>query len=218
MPVTTREIVSALRRRWWLVVIVPAIVLPLAIVRTRTQPFQTSVNAVVLLPGDTEDPGNSERPELMVMDDLPALITSRVYAEAVAQQLGGDGATSELAGDVGAIEGMLSATRYSRVLTITVESGNSGDAMAVANAAAAVLPAQVNSYLVADPSRPATVQIIDPPGDPTRSRPNQTLIILALTLVATAVGAGLALVADQWSRPQRNQNAVGKAQETPKKT
>jgi len=198
-----REIVSALRRRWWLVVIVPAIVLPLLIVRARTQPYQTTINAVVLLPGDTEDPGNSERPELMVMDDLPTLVTSQVFAEAVSQDLAARENGADLAGDIDGIKSSLAASRYSRVLTITVTRESSDEARSLAESAAAVLPEQVNRYLVADQARPANVQIIDPPGDPTRSRPNQTLILIALTLVAVAIGAALAVLAHHWTdKPQ----------------
>lgn len=192
---TLRELVRVLTRRWWLVVIVPAIVLPLLVVRARTQPYQSTLNAVVLIPGDTEIPGNSERPELMVLDDLPTLVASRVFADAVAQDLPNRG-FSLTAED---LSGSISGERYSRVLTIKVTRESAAEARAIAESAAVVLPAQVNLYLVADPSEPATVQIIDPPGNPTRSRPNQVLIFAAMTLVAAAVGAGLALVAHAWS-------------------
>ena len=210
---TLREVVDALRKRWWLVVLVPAIVLPLLIVRARTQPFQTNLNAVVLIPGDTEDPGNSERPELMVLDDLPSLVSSRVFAEAVSQELGLRGVDPELAGDVGEIQSALSATRYSRVLTIRVNSDDANNARAIADSAATVLPGVVNQYLVADPAEPATVQIIDPPGEPTRSRPNQMLIIAAMSLAAVAAGAGIAVAAESWSAswaqaPQRRRTEM----------
>jgi capsular polysaccharide biosynthesis protein len=196
---TLRDLVLVLLKRWWLVAIVPAIVLPLLIVRARTQPYQTKFNAVVLIPGDTEIPGNSERPELMVLDDLPTLVSSRVFADAVAANLQGRGST--LAN--GDVEGALSGSRYSRVLTITVTRDDAAQAKAIAESAAEVLPAQVNQYLVADQSKPATVQIIDPPGNPVRSRPNQTLVIVAMTLLATIVGGGLALLAHAWSSGAR---------------
>lgn len=197
---TLREIVDALRKRWWLVVLVPAIVLPALIVRARTQPFQTSLNAVVLIPGDTEDPGNSERPELMVLDDLPSLISSRVFAEAVAQDIVARAGNAELASEVEGIQAALGATRYSRVLTITVTRDDRDAVATIAASAAAVLPAMVNRYLVADQAEPATVQIIDPPGMPSRARPNQALIIAAMTVVALAAGAGIALTAEALER------------------
>src|SRR5689334_19071343 len=74
LEMTLRELVHVLVRRWWLIVLVPVVMVPLLFVKARTQPFQSSLRASVLLPGDTETPGNSERPELMVMDDLPSLI------------------------------------------------------------------------------------------------------------------------------------------------
>jgi capsular polysaccharide biosynthesis protein len=196
---TLRDLVLVLLRRWWLVAIVPAIVLPLLIVRARTQPYQTKFNAVVLIPGDTEIPGNSERPELMVLDDLPTLVSSRVFADAVAADLQGRGSTLT----DGDVEGAISGSRYSRVLTISVTRDDAAQAKGIAESAAEVLPAQVNQYLVADQSKPATVQIIDPPGDPVRSRPNQSLVFVAMTLLAVAVGAGLALLAHAWSSDAR---------------
>lgn len=205
---TPQEAMLALRKRWWLVILVPAVVLPLLILRARIQPFQSSLNAVVLIPGDTEIPGNSERPELMVLDDLPALVASRVFAEAVTEHMSArDGAASE-ATDVNAVQAALSGSRYSRILTVTVTQESRDDARRIAESAAAVLPGVINRYLVADSTSPATVQIIDPPSEPTRSRPNQTLILTAMTLVAIAVGAGLALAAEGWSnvwqgRPDR---------------
>jgi capsular polysaccharide biosynthesis protein len=191
------DVLGALRKRWWLIVIVPAIVFPLLVLRARAQPYQTTLNAVVLIPGDTEIPGNSERPELMVLDDLPTLVASRVFAEAIAENLAARGVEPDLANDINSIQGALSADRYSRVLTVIVTRANSDEALALAESAAAVLPDQVNRYLVADQSAPATVQIIDPPGDPTRSRPNQSLIIAAITLIAAGVGGGIALLAEQ---------------------
>ena len=192
---TLRELISVLLKRWWLVVLVPAIVLPLLLVRSRTQSYQTSFKAVVLLPGDTEIPGSSERPELMVMDDLPTLVESRVFAEAVARDL----AAKQLTLTANDIQGSVIGSRYSRALTVTVTRDSAGDAREIAESAASILPDQVNAFLVADPAEPATVNIIDPPGEPNRSRPNQTIVTIALTLLAAAVGAGIALVANAWN-------------------
>ena len=188
---TLKELVSVVFRRWWLVLLVPAIALPAMLLRVKSQPYQSSFNAVVLLPGDTEIPGNSEKPELMVMDDVPVLIISDVFSEAVAVDLAATGATLT----VDEVRGSLTGTRYSRVLTVTSERDDPGEARAIAEAASRVLPAQVNAFLVANPAEPATVQIIDPAGDATRSRPNQTITLMALTVLAFAIGGGLALLA-----------------------
>jgi hypothetical protein len=69
---------------------------------------------------------------------------------------------------------------------------------AIADAAAQALPGVVNRYLVADQTTPATVQIINPPGDPTRSRPNQRVVFVGLLGLGAVAGTGLALLAHAW--------------------
>ena len=193
---TLNELVSVIFRRWWLVLLVPAIALPSMLFRVKTQPFQSSFNAVVLLPGDTEIPGSSEKPELMVMDDVPVLINSEVFNAAVAADL----ASSGSALTINDIRGTLSGTRYSRVLTVSAERDDADEARAIAKAASRVLPEQVNTYLVSDPAEPATVQIIDPAGEATRSRPNQMIKMMAIMLLAFVIGGGLAVMAHSFSR------------------
>ena len=200
-----RELVHALLRRWWLIVIVPVLLIPILLLRARNEPYQSSLNATVLLPGDTEIPGSSERPELMVMDDVPGLIGSQAFAAAVSKSLQSTG--SSLTADQ--IHGMISATRYSRIVTITVTGDDSEVVLAVAHAAGTVLPEAVNQNLVAANSTPATVNVIDQPGAPTKSRPNERLIFVALLLLGAAVGAGLALLADGWSKDAERERAAG---------
>ena len=76
---------SAHRRKyWWIVVAIPAIALVVRICcARRLVPYSAEVRATVILPGDTEDPGNSERPELMILDDLPVTRWFEVFAERV---------------------------------------------------------------------------------------------------------------------------------------
>jgi capsular polysaccharide biosynthesis protein len=199
---TLRELLLVLVRRWWLIVLVPVVIAPLLFAKSRVEPYRSTLSASVLLPGDTEIPGNSERPELMVMDDLPSLIGSQVFAESVADALKASG-SSLTADDV---HGKISGSRYSRIVTITVTGKNKGDISAIASAAAAVLPGVVNRYLVADGATPATVQIIDQPSAPSRARPNQRLIFAALLVLGAVVGAGLALLANAWSAEARRES------------
>lgn len=176
-------------RRWWIVLLVPAIALAGLIYRDRTLPYRATVRASVVIPGDTEIPGSAEKPELMVMDDAPGLVTSRAFAEAVAAKMGAGVTADQVQRD-------LNASRYSRLLSITATDGNAVNAKTIAATAGAVLPAMINQYLVADPAKPATVQIIDPVSAPTRSRANAKLLILAETCVALVAGAFLAVVID----------------------
>jgi capsular polysaccharide biosynthesis protein len=183
------ELIAIVRRRWWLVVLLPLVVAALLVWESRSRPYQVSVRATVLIPGDTEVPGSSERPELMVMDDAPALVGSRAFAEGVRVAMRATDLTIE------EIQSSLRGIRYSRVLTITVTRDDPTEATEIAEAVTQALPDLVNRYLIPDGGAPASVHVIDPPNSPTRSRPNQRLKSLVLPCVAAAFGGGLALVA-----------------------
>lgn len=187
------EIASALIRRWWIVLLVPAVALAGMIYRDRTLPYQSTLRASVVIPGDTENPGNAEKPELMVMDDAPGLVTSHAFAHAVATKIG-SGITAD------EVQAALSSSRYSRLLSITGTSDDAAKAQKIAATAGEVLPSMVNQYLVANAATPATVQVIDPASEPTRSRPNAKLVILAETCVALVAGAFLALTVEMAAR------------------
>jgi capsular polysaccharide biosynthesis protein len=184
------ELIAILRRRWWLVVLPPVIAAALLVWQSRARPYQVMVKATVLIPGDTEIPWNSERPELMVMDDAPALVGSRVFAEGVRVAMRATGLTIE------EIQSSLQGVRYNRVLTITVTRADPGEATGIAEAVAQSLPDLINRYLIPQGGAPASVHVIDPPSDPSRSRPAQNLKTLVALAAAAALGGGLALLAD----------------------
>lgn len=188
-----RRAIEILLRRWWLIVLLPALVLAGTVLRTASAPYIATVRATILIPGDTETTGNADQPELMVLDDAPVLVGSRVFAEAVLAALPSETGAPALALDQ--IQSALSATRYSRVLTITVKTKAEQDAEAIAQAAQAVLPDAVNHYMIAAHAQPATVQIIDPAGPPRQGGTHQSLILVVEVLVAFAAGVGLAAFA-----------------------
>lgn len=177
---------AAMRRYWWFVLGLPAAVLVAGILLTPAAPYVTDFRATVLIPGDTEDTGSAERPELMVLDDLPILVSSDVFADATHDRMTADGTARDL--DVADIQSALSGSRYSRVLTVTVTDADTDTASAVADAAAAVLPDAINVYLVAPGSQPATVQVIDRPDDPAPASRDRWLRIGATTFVAAFAG------------------------------
>lgn len=186
------EVARALRHFWWVVLAVPIVTGIGLVLLSIGTPYQSTVRATVLIPGDTESTGNAERPELMVLDDLPILIESRVFAEAAAQR------TSDL--PVETVQAALSASRYSRVLTIHATGSTSTEAQEIAAAAEDALPDAVNRYLIANGGQPATVNVIEPATEPTRDRPNSRPLFLTKLLVAAAFGAFLAVICDLVAR------------------
>jgi capsular polysaccharide biosynthesis protein len=188
-----RRVLQILMRRWWLVVGLPLVVSVGTILLSSSQPYVGTFRASVLIPTDTQETGNAERPELMVMDDLPQIIGSESFAAAVRAQLRADDADVDL--PVDEIQRSFSAERRSRIATVNVTREDRGEALALAAAAEAVLPTMVRNYMVADGEPPASVQTIDPPTVARRNADSQMVILVVQTLVALGVGAGLAALA-----------------------
>jgi uncharacterized protein involved in exopolysaccharide biosynthesis len=188
---TIPDILRAMWRWWWIVIGLPIVVLILAFVLTPAPPYVSTVKATVLIPGDTEDTGSAERPELMILDDLGPFIGSRAFALFVAAKLTPDQAKTIPVADV---QSALSGTRYSRVATITVSTDSSSKTAAIASAAALAFPDAVNTYLVAPGADQAKVQVIDPPGDPAQSQRKRILQIAIETIVAGFAGVGIAVL------------------------
>ncbi|HEY7035171.1 MAG TPA: hypothetical protein VH482_27770 [Thermomicrobiales bacterium] len=199
------ELIAILRRRWWAVVLVPVLVAALLVWQDRHRPYQVGLRATILIPGDTEIPGNSERPELMVLDDLPSVVGSREFAEGVHAAMAGTSLSVE------DVQSSLSGTRYSRVLTVLATRDDPAEASQIAAAVAKTLPELVNRYLIPAGGAPATVNVIDPPGEPTRSRPNQMLKSTVVLLVAVVLGGGLALLVDLVDPRLRGQDQIERA-------
>ncbi|HYH12459.1 MAG TPA: hypothetical protein VD789_08915, partial [Thermomicrobiales bacterium] len=123
-----QDILHALRRLWWLVLLGLVIGLVVGVLLTPDSGYTTSFRATVLIPGDTEDTGSSERPELMVLDDLGPFVESWVFAESVAGAMDGDVAVED-------VYGMLDGSRYSRIATVQIKGDDREFVTAVSTAA-----------------------------------------------------------------------------------
>jgi hypothetical protein len=199
---TVSEAGGFVRRWWWLLVVLPLVGLVAGVVLTRDQPYQSSLRATVLIPWDPEIPGSSERPELMVLDDAPALVSSFAFAELVHGALPPELQSSVSIDDVKAA---LSGSRYSRVLTVTASSGSAAEAEAIAVAAASILPEAVNTYLVADGADQATVRIIDPATEATQDRMGRVTRIVAQIGAAFVLALVVAILLDSVLRGGRGE-------------
>jgi len=181
------QLMSVIRRRWWIVLLLPLVAVTATYLFQRNESYQSTVRATVLIPGDTEDPGSSERPELMVLDDLPPFIRSHAFASDVHAAI--DGATLT----VDQVQSTLDASRYSRVLTIYVTSENEQEVAEIAAAAESVLPDSINSYLMPDDGSLATIRIIDPPSTPSRDRDGHWLQLLITAALGVLIGGLIAI-------------------------
>lgn len=179
------DVPRALRRFWWLVVLGALTGAVVAFVVTPPPAWTAEFRATVLIPGDTEDTGSSERPELMVLDDLPPFIGSFAFAELVAEQAGEP---------VEDLYGSISGSRYSRIATVQVTADDADNALARADAAAALFPAAVNANLVAPGDLDATVRTIDPPLEATRDVTGRWMRVAAAGFLGAALGLAAAVL------------------------
>jgi len=193
-PMELRRVLTVLMRRWWLVAGLPVVVLLGTLIASSNQPYVATIQAELLLPGDTENPGDAERPELMILDDAPIVVTSSAFVALVQAQLDRPiGGGPALIDDE--VKASLSATRYSRVLEIKVERNNQAEALLIGHAVASVLPDAVNNLMVADGAPSATVNLLETPERALRDAESRRLLLVVQTLVALAAGAGLAALA-----------------------
>lgn len=181
------QIMSVIRRRWWIVLLLPVVAVLATYVFQRNEPYQSTVRATVLIPGDTEDPGNSERPELMVLDDLPPFIGSYAFATQVQAAMPESDLTIEQ------VQSTLAGSRYSRVLTVAITSEDRNEVAQIASAVEKVIPEAINDYLIPTGGEPATVKIIDPPTAPTRDRDGHWLQLLLTAALGVLIGSLIAI-------------------------
>lgn len=184
---TGQDVGYAVRRFWWVIGLGFITGLIVGYVLTPYPEFTTAFRATVLIPSDTEDTGSSERPELMILDDLGPFIESWAFAEYVAGAMYGDVGTAD-------VYGMLDGSRYSRIATVGVSGEDQVLVLEIAQAAAKVFPEAINDFLVGAESREAVVQIIDPPLEPTQDHFMHWIRIGAISLLGGATAAATAIV------------------------
>jgi capsular polysaccharide biosynthesis protein len=202
-----RRVLIVMLRRWWLVVGVPIVVLLGTVIASSSQPYVATIRAEVLLPGDTEETGDAEKPELMIMDDAPIVVTSPAFVDLAYAQLDTPlgGGTTLTEDDV---QDSLSATRYSRILEIEVSRDDPESALAIGQAVANVLPDAINSLMVHPGEPSATVNMLEIPEEALQDAESRRLLLVVQTLVALAVGCGLAALAAALDERVYPENAV----------
>lgn len=188
-----QRIVTILLRRWWLVLGMPALVLAVSLVLLTTSPYVASMRATVLIPNDTQETGNAERPELMVLDDVTQVVTSLVFANAISAQLQQTNPQYALPPDE--IQAALSVDYYSRVVTIRARRDDDQEALAIIEAVRMSFQDQVNSFLIAPGDEGATIRPVELPSVQRDSPATGSVAIIIQTLVALAIGCGLAALA-----------------------
>ncbi|HYF63886.1 MAG TPA: Wzz/FepE/Etk N-terminal domain-containing protein [Herpetosiphonaceae bacterium] len=215
-----RRYLAIIQRAWWLVLGLPALVLLLSLPTFRPDPPRYRVTAKVAV-SHAAIGGNEILPDMnvynswqssqFIVDDLPAILRSRAFAEEVsawvAQNRG-------LTIDPAAVQGTYDLESQHRVFSIIVNADQPERATAIAAGSVAVLAEQGLRFWGRAPSGGLDVAALDVPESATAlSRWPQPVTKLALRLLlALLAGLGLAFVRhylDQTVRERGDLDSLG---------
>ena len=160
-----RQYWQIILRRWWIVVIVPLLVLGASFL-LRPQAATGAVANLRLAVGIKPENSNgafytydryySWLTAEYLADDLSEIIKSRNFAEAVSARTGGVIAA-------GAIQGATNPQKLHRILTVSVSAATAQQALDIANAIAATLRDSAATFLPQISAENAAISVIDPP-------------------------------------------------------
>lgn len=186
------SLLHALRRSWWIVGGLAILGMAAGWLVLPQARYQVTIQASIMVPGNIEHPGRAERPELMVLDDLLPLVESPAFAALVQDSLAPpwDERIS-----VENVEGALSGSRYSRILSVIVSTSSPERSSAIGNAVNTALPQAVLRFLVAPGDAEPAVRIIDPGGPP-----EQPLLRRWLAIGVIGTFAAFAAISVIWLR------------------
>ncbi|MBP1464550.1 hypothetical protein EYB53_002395 [Candidatus Chloroploca sp. M-50] len=198
-----REYIALLLRYWPVLVLLPLLTAGLSTLTLlgRTPVFQTTVRLMVTqapepdpeLPLPPLDVGTTWLTTAYILDDLPAVISSALFATDVQAAMAAQGYALE----VPAIQGGLRVETTHRSVLLSATAATPELAVAMAQAAVTSLREGGLVYWGRDPAGGLQVQVIDPPGAAASSQSLTGLVRevglrVALALVA-AVGIALGL-------------------------
>jgi capsular polysaccharide biosynthesis protein len=192
-----RHYFAIVRRRWQIVAAVPLLVglLSLAVALTRPPVYGLGVRLLVTrgpLAGEFAA-GVTATGEDKTAQDLPAIISGAPFAEDVARALASQGRT----GDPSAVRRTLSASNDHHVVYLSVAADDPAEAVAIADAAIAVLKANGMRYwgsTQATAEQPGLdIAVLDPPASAARINGTRAIALeVALrTLLGLITGVGI---------------------------
>lgn len=211
-----RLYLAILRRRWWMLVVLPLVVALISGVAAASRParYGTTVRLLItrgLISGDGAA-GLTDQGEDKTALDLPAIISGATFRSDLARELTGTGHPIEAAALAGALNGF----RQDNVVTIAISAARPEEAVAIGPAIVALLKANGLRYWGDPRATPGTpglnVGVLDLPDQAALlNGPRAIMIDVALRallalIVAVGLSFGLNYLAE--NREQRTENNV----------
>ncbi len=210
-----RRYFAIVQRSWWLVLGVPLLVLLVSLLSFQPDPQRYRANAKFAI---THAPvgGNEVLPDMniynswqstqFIVDDLPGVVRSEAFAQAVSTWIASN---RNLQLDAGTVKGMITAVEQEhRIATILVDADTAEQATAIAAGSIAVLDEQGLQWWNRAQWGTLAVETLELPTTATAlSRWPQPITRLALRLVlALVAGFGLAFLRHYLDRTVREQS------------
>ena len=186
-------------RRWWIVVLLPLIVVAASFV-LRPQPTHGALANLRLTVGIMPEAGDGKFYTFdryyswltaeYLADDLSEIIKSRAFAGEVSKRLGGSVSP-------GQIQGATNPQKLHRILTVSVSAGTEQQALDIAGAIATTLRESGGSFLPQLSAQNAAISVIDPPAlVPIGPSLRDKLDLPLRLLLALAAALGIAFLLD----------------------
>lgn len=198
-----KDYLDILRRRWYLVAIVPVIVLVGVVYQAaRFSPSYTATAQIAV----TSRPEQATTPDYRydnyyayltseyILDDLVEVVRGNVFAADVAKTIAD---THGVQVSPGQVQGAMGSSRVNRILTLTATASDPQRAVMIVQGAAATLQAKGASYFGPDsPGRSAMFEMIQQAEGAGANTQRQNLILVLQVLVALFAGVLLAFLVD----------------------
>jgi capsular polysaccharide biosynthesis protein len=220
--VELKEYIVILWRRWWLVVLLPLIVLVGVLYQAASgQPTYTATAQLAV----TRSPQQATIPEFRydeyynylaseyMIDDMVDIVLGNVFAQDVSETIA---ATNSVNVAPDEIQEAISSSRRHRILTINVTASAPERAMMIAVAAAATLEQNGTAYFGFNPAeRGAIIQTVQQPLFASANTEREWLIMALEVVVALFAGVLLAFLVDYLDDTLRSPAMVSAALRIP---
>jgi hypothetical protein len=192
-----RLYLAILRRRWWVVVVIPLLIALVSGVVAISRPARYGLTARLLvtrgLAADGSTAGLTNQGEDKTAQDLPAIVSGAPFARDLTQELARRGSPL----DAAALAGAIRASNQDHVVFIAVEAPRPEQAVAIAQAAVALIQSNGLRYWGdprATPERPGlNVAALDLPAEATLLNGPRAIAqeVAVRALLALIAGVGL---------------------------
>ena len=204
--------------RWYIVALVPLIVLIGVVYQSRRSTLTYTAQAKMSIVRSAEQPGQNQYFQYdgyyqylaseYALDDLVQVVQGNIFASDVSKMIKNDTGQDVPAGEV---QGSLTSSRVNRILTISATSSTPDRATLIASEASKTLETNGTGYFKTTPDVGASVQTIQQALGAGANSNKRNLLYLLQIAVAIFAGVVIALFVDYLDDSLRSPEAVSTA-------